>query len=149
MRWATPVRTSKGSADNDRKPGHHDRDLGPPGDRSQGREPAQRNLGEMQRRAAILLELLQEKKETVIIPSIMVSELLVKVEPSKHGTYIAELQKRFFIPLFDLPAAALAASLWLQHRELPKDERDCAGDTQVRRDDYCDRQGRGGGKILQ
>jgi hypothetical protein len=52
----------------------------------------------------------------------MVAELLVKVDMAQHGNYLAELQKRFFTPVFDLRASAVAASLWLKHRGLPKDE---------------------------
>src|SRR5205807_7599772 len=76
----------------------------------------------MQQRAVILLDELEEKKERIIIPSIAVSELLIKVPGAGHGKYLAELQKRFFVPLFDLHAAALAATRWQRHRELPKDE---------------------------
>jgi hypothetical protein len=82
----------------------------------------QKNLTEMQLRAVILLDILEEKKEKIMIPSIAVSELLIKVEASQHGGYLAEIQRRFFVPLFDLPASALAAQLWLKHRALPKDE---------------------------
>ena len=78
--------------------------------------PHQQKLTEMQQRAAILLDILEEKKEKIIVPSVTVSELLVKVELAEHGNYLAEMQKRFFIPLFDLAASALAARLWLKHR---------------------------------
>ena len=84
--------------------------------------PRQKNLPEMQQRAAILLDMLEDKKEKIVIPSISVSELLIKVEAAEHGNYLAVIQQRFFVPLFDLPAAALAAQLWLKHRALPKDE---------------------------
>ena len=77
---------------------------------------------EMQRRSLILLDLLQERKEKIIVPTVMVSELLLGVEPKFHGDYIAELQRRFFCPPYDLRAAALAAELWLYHRGLPKEE---------------------------
>jgi predicted nucleic acid-binding protein len=87
-----------------------------------GGNPRQKNLTEMQQRSVILLDMLDEKNETIIVPSVMVAELLVKVEIADQGNYLAELQKRFFIPLFDLPASALAASLWLRHKGLPKDE---------------------------
>ena len=87
-----------------------------------GGNPRQKNLTEMQQRSVILLDMLQEANETILVPSIMVAELLVKVEAADQGNYLAELQKRFFIPLFDLPASAFAAKLWLLHRKLPKDE---------------------------
>jgi predicted nucleic acid-binding protein len=87
-----------------------------------GGNSRQADLIEMRQRAAILLDVLETSKETIIIPNIVVSELLIKVELAEHGNFLAELQKRFFIPLFDLRASALAASLWLQHKALPKDE---------------------------
>lgn len=87
-----------------------------------GGNPRQRNLTEMQQRAVILLDILEEDKEKIVIPSVMVAELLVKVPLVNHFNYLGELQRRFFVPLFDLPAAALAATLWLKHKDLPKDE---------------------------
>lgn len=88
----------------------------------QGGNPRQKNLTEMQQRAVILLDMLEEAKEKIAIPSVMVAELLIKVPLVDHFNYLAELQRRFFVPLFDLPASALAATLWLKHKDLPKDE---------------------------
>lgn len=84
--------------------------------------PRQPNLKEMQLRSVILLDMLEEQKETIIVPTVAVAELLVGVEPAKHGDFIAEFQQRFFCPPFDLRASALAAELWLYHRGLPKGE---------------------------
>jgi predicted nucleic acid-binding protein len=85
--------------------------------------PRYQQLTEMQQRAAILLDVLEEKKEEIIVPTVTASELLVKVELAEHGNYLAEMQKRFFLPHFDLAAAALAAELWQKHATLSKDER--------------------------
>lgn len=85
--------------------------------------PRQRNLIEMQRRSAILLDILDENKERIIVPTITVAELLLGVDPSEHARFVAELQERFFCPPFDIRACAVAADLWLQHKGLPKSER--------------------------
>jgi hypothetical protein len=65
---------------------------------------------------------LEEQKEKIVVPTVMVSELLLGVDPKRHGDYVAALQQRFFCPPYDLRAAALAAELWLHHRGLPKDQ---------------------------
>lgn len=97
-----------------------------------GGNPQQMNLTEMQQRAVILLDILEEQKEKIVVPSVMVAELLVKVDLADHSNYLAELQRRFFIPLFDLPASALAATLWVKHKSLPKAEQ--MGRTTVKSD---------------
>ncbi len=75
--------------------------------------PSQSNLVEMQCRAAILIDLLQEDKTTVIIPTVSVAELLIGVAPADHGTFIATLQTNFFCPPFDIRACELAARLFV------------------------------------
>lgn len=81
--------------------------------------PRQQDLAEMQCRAHILLDILERQKATIIIPSVSVAELLVGVAPAQHANFLAEIQKRFRCPSFDLPASQLAAWLWLEHRKLP------------------------------
>lgn len=83
--------------------------------------PRQKNLREMQMRTAILLDMLQEKKETIIVPTVLVGELLAGIDPRDHGNFIAELQKQFFCPPYDLRAASVAGELWQYHKGLPKD----------------------------
>src|SRR5713226_4839145 len=87
-----------------------------------GKKSTLQNVVEMQRRARILLETLAEEKETVVVPSVAVAEVLLGVDPNEHGHFIAELQARFFLPPFDLRATVIAAKLWQAHRELPKEE---------------------------
>ena len=82
----------------------------------------QANLAEMQVRSLILLDILNEEKQEIVIPTITVAELLVKVPLDKHESFISEIQSRFFCAPFDLRASAVAARLWVQHRELPKAE---------------------------
>jgi predicted nucleic acid-binding protein len=89
---------------------------------SRGGNPRQKNLKEMQQRSRILLSILEEGGETIIVPTVMVAELLIKVEVASHSRFLATLQGRFFIPPFDLRACALAADLWIRHRGLARDE---------------------------
>lgn len=86
------------------------------------KKTSRQKFAEMRRRSCILLETLAEASETVIVPTPAVSELLVGIESAKHGTFIAELQQRFFLPPFDIHASALAADLWQKHRKLPKED---------------------------
>src|SRR4051812_5138879 len=85
--------------------------------------PRQKDLLEMQARATILLDMLEESGTEIIVPTVMVSELLAPIEPRFHGAFIAEIQTRFFTPLYDLRAAALAAELRQFQKGMPKDPR--------------------------
>lgn len=75
---------------------------------------------EMMRRAAILLADLAEAKEKIIVPAVVVTELLCGIPRDHHGEFVAELQRRFFCPPFDLRACALAAELWQQRPSSPQ-----------------------------
>ena len=59
--------------------------------------PRQRDLIDLQRRSAILLDMLDADKQRIIIPTVTVAELLVGVEPAAYAEFIAELQERFFV----------------------------------------------------
>lgn len=65
------------------------------------------------KRAKILLHELRH--DTVILPMIAVSELLVPAPMSTHGLIIAELKKVFACPDFSVAAASIAADLWARH----------------------------------
>lgn len=73
-------------------------------------------------RSKILLQKLDDEREQVIVPTITIAELLAPIPPADHGKFIAELQKRFFCPPFDLRGAAIAAELWQKHRKFPKNQ---------------------------
>ena len=47
--------------------------------------------------------------------------MLRGIEPSHHGTFLAELNDQFHLAVFDLRAAALAAMLFQQSESLPKE----------------------------
>ncbi len=80
------------------------------------------DVTEMRRRSKLLLRTLAEDDETVIVPAIAVSEVLLGIRLEEHGEFIAKLQEHFFLPPYDLRAASLAAKLWQETRELPKEE---------------------------
>ncbi len=78
---------------------------------------------ELRVRSKLLMYLLAEKEDTVFLPMIAVVELLVPVPPTQRGLLASVLSERFVCPAFDLPAAALSASPWAQHKQLPQDQR--------------------------
>lgn len=84
--------------------------------------PRQRDLLELQTRSLILIDILEESKEVVIVPTVTVGELLLGVDPPRHDGFLSEIQQRFFCPPFDMKAAARAADLWHKHRTLPKSQ---------------------------
>ena len=84
--------------------------------------PRQADLKEMQFRARVLLELLEERKEEIALPSVVVSEFLVGVPSGRHKDFLTEIDRRFRVHPFDLPACALAANLYLQQKPLPQSE---------------------------
>ncbi len=80
-------------------------------------------LKENRRRVQILFAELGVKRATIVVPTIVVAELLITLPTQAHGRFLAELNKYFFCPPFDLKACGLAAELWIKHRELPEEER--------------------------
>jgi predicted nucleic acid-binding protein len=86
------------------------------------RGPAGPEVIELRARSMILLDQLAAREETVILPTVAVSEVLAGVESAYHGTFLAELQELFVIQPYDLPAASWAARLWQMHRGLPKED---------------------------
>jgi predicted nucleic acid-binding protein len=84
-----------------------------------GPTPSNAHVADMQRRARILLDELDEDKARIIVPTIVVAELLIGMPATDHGRFITELQKQFFLPTLDLRGAEIAAGLWQKHRTLP------------------------------
>ena len=80
------------------------------------------DLKEKRRRAQILFAELEAKKATIVVPTIVVAELLIPLPAEAHGNFLAELNKYFFCPPFDLRACGLAAELWVKHRALAKED---------------------------
>jgi predicted nucleic acid-binding protein len=82
------------------------------------RKKERQDVPEMRRRAKILLKILSDQGTELCIPSVVVSELLLGIDPQKHANVIAEFQDRFFCPPFDIKACILAARLWHFERGL-------------------------------
>ena len=100
-------------------------------------------------RAKLLLAKVDPKKDTIILPVIAVSELLVPVPQIHRGAVIAVLQQKFVCPPFDLPAASIAAELTAQHSKLPQTEVRRPADSASRHHDRCVCQSGRGNGILQ
>lgn len=77
-------------------------------------------LKQLRLRAKLLLHQLQ--KDTLILPALAVSEILVPVPSSEKGILIAKLREFFVCPSFDLQAATIAAEIWAKHKKLPADQ---------------------------
>jgi len=69
-----------------------------------------------QDRARYLFASLDEREAQVIIPSVVLSEFLVKVESGKMASTTAALAERFLIVPFDVRSAALAAELFARFK---------------------------------
>jgi hypothetical protein len=85
--------------------------------------PATRSadFADLRDRATLLLHM--RKDDTIVLPTVAMSELLVPVPKAERGALIAILRQKFVCPPFDLPAASIAADLWSQHRDLPQDQK--------------------------
>jgi predicted nucleic acid-binding protein len=71
-------------------------------------------------RSKLLLHMTAQKKDTILLPTVAVAELLVPVPKAQKGALIAVLQQKFVCASFDLHAAAIAAELWAEHKKLPQ-----------------------------
>jgi len=76
-------------------------------------------LEELRVRSKLLLHM--QGKDTIVLPTIAISELLVPVPAARRGILLTELLARFVCPSFDLSAAAIAAALWSEHKKLRSD----------------------------
>ena len=72
-------------------------------------------------RANLLLHKLFREKALVLLPTVAISELLVPIPKAEKGALIAALTEQFTCPSFDVKAAAIAADLWSQHRNMSND----------------------------
>lgn len=88
---------------------------------SKSQQPSE-EVVDLQRRAHVLLLSLDQQRARIVVPTVAVAEVLAGIERQRHGQVLAEIQKRFFCPPFDLKASALAAELWQKHRALPKNQ---------------------------
>jgi len=73
-------------------------------------------------RAKILMRVLEEKRVEIVVPTIVISELLVPMTDEERQSFVARIQEEFHCPPFDLYAATIAAQLHADHKKFsPKD----------------------------
>ena len=87
---------------------------------TKGKGPQCNDLSELRNRSKLLVIKASDHKDTIVLPTVVISELLVPVPKSQKGALILALQQRFVCPPFDLPAASIAADLWSQFRIVHK-----------------------------
>jgi len=78
-------------------------------------------LNELSLRAKMLLHM--KKDDTIVLPMVAVSEVLVPLPSAQKGLFAAKLSGKFLLAPFDMRAAVIAADLWVQHKSLPTDLR--------------------------
>ncbi len=86
------------------------------------------NRQHMVAKAAELFRQVSEQRDKILIPSLVISEVLVKYSDDVRPVVLAELGKSFFIAPFDAPAAAIAAKLYAD-RSTWKASRDATGNS--------------------
>lgn len=78
----------------------------------------------MIRRAEALLQFLQQKKVSVIIPSVVLGESMVKLSEDERGSFLAKVSDRLFVAPFDqLSALHFARLFGFAAREASSGER--------------------------
>lgn len=77
-------------------------------------------------RANLLVTKLSNMKAVVVIPTIVISEVLARVDETNRSNFVSALQESAFLAPFDLKAAILAARLFNDHHTLV--ERGTTGD---------------------
>lgn len=76
-------------------------------------------LKELQVRSKLLLHMHMRRKDTIVLPTIAISEVLVPVPANQRGALLSELSQQFLCPPFDLRAADIAAGIWSEYKKLP------------------------------
>ncbi len=74
----------------------------------------------MAEKAQALVDKLTAAKTTIIIPSIVVGEALLKIPDDEVVRFMQRLQRRFMIVPYDFAAARRFASLWLERKNHPE-----------------------------
>jgi len=87
-----------------------------------GLPPCKAEDADKEKRAHLLLFDLDEAKAKLVVPSVVVTELLLPINEQFHGSFVAVMSQRFHCPPYDLPSAALAARLWQFGHSLPPEE---------------------------
>lgn len=75
------------------------------GESTPGQEP-------MVEKAINFLRWLDETKAKVMIPTIVISELLLPVPPAEHSAFLQVIQNKFIVAPFDILGAQALARIW-------------------------------------
>jgi predicted nucleic acid-binding protein len=80
------------------------------------------DFADLRDRAKLLIYRAADKGDTVVLPTVVISELLIPVPAGQRGALIQVLEKTFQCPSLDIPAATIAADLWSKFRNLPQSQ---------------------------
>lgn len=72
--------------------------------------------------ARFLFDQLEDENAQVLLPAIALSEYLTPIPQQLHNKAIAELKRRFIIAPFDVKCASLAATLFVEGKEMRKSD---------------------------
>jgi predicted nucleic acid-binding protein len=78
------------------------------------------DFADLRERAKLLIYKAAGNGDTIILPTVVISELLVPVPAGQRGAVVQLLEKTFQCPSFDIPAATIAADLWSRFKNLPQ-----------------------------
>ncbi len=92
------------------------------------------DITDLRARAKLLIYKAADREDTIILPTVAISELLVPVVPARRGALARELEKVFQCPPFDIPAATIAADLWAEFKKV-RQAQDSTGQRNVLRAD--------------
>lgn len=80
------------------------------------------DFADLRNRSKLLLIGAADKKDTIVLPTVAISELLVPVPKNQKGALILAFQQRFVCPPLDIRSASIAADLWSDFKNLPHDQ---------------------------
>ncbi len=79
------------------------------------------NFADLRARAKLLFYRATDK-DKFVLPTVVMSELLVPVPKSQRGPLILALQRRFICPPLDIRAASIAAEFGAEYKKRPQDQ---------------------------
>ena len=99
------------------------------------RNEATKGQEDMVAKAVRYINFLDEQKDDILVPSVVLAEFLAGVPDERSAAVLAVMEKRFKIAPFDTPAAVIAARIWRKMKlENPAllDELKQAGDSRTK-----------------
>lgn len=89
---------------------------------------------DLRERARLLICQATERHDTIVIPAVAVSELLIPVPPGQRSSVVQVLERNFRCQPFDIPSAVLAADVWARFKGIPQDGNDSSNRSVLRAD---------------